>query len=1378
MLQRRMEEGLALHRAGRLGEAELAYREVLSGNPNHADALHLLGVIAFQARQYLRAIDYIGKAIAANPGAPDFHVNLAHAQRDNGDAAGAESSYRRSLSLRPGSPDVLNHLGLLYLQQGRLVEAASEFERALAVAPNHLNAWMNLGNTRNAQGDSTGAEQCFRKALALSPGFAEGYNNLGALLHARGDFAAARAAYETALRLKPGYADAQCNLGATLEAQGDDDGAIRNYNECIKSGMLAARINLGALLQRRKQYAEASAQYHAALAADSLQPQAHINLGAIAQLEGRNDDALAHYVVARAQLPMTAELANNLGTASQGLGRLDRTLALLRQGMAAHPQDAQALSNIGSALFLMNRNEEALAQFRAAAAIDPQNLEANWNISQALLAMGRFEEGWQFAAWRVAREHKTFGRPPRPHEHPMWNGEPLAGKVLLIYPESGVGDEIWFAGMFAEVLERAKAGGRVIIECSAKLIPLFERSFPMATVVGAQNPPARETIEGVDGRMIDYQTAAGSLGQFLRPNLASFPKREESGGAYLSADHAREAYWKNRLAELGPGLKVGVSWRSKNTKGERALYCTRLTQWGSILKLPGIHFVNLQYDECEDELLEAEAKFGVTIRRYPEVDMLDDLDETAALMRALDLVISAPTAVSILSAALGAKTWQLYFGVLWQCHGQPNSPWYPAMRNYPRMWNQAPETILRNISADLANLAGVAHAVPEDTAPLPDRCADLAQELLDALHREASATSPSGDACADEPRFTALAALTGSAAGNGFEMRLARAAADVSDTLAQYHLVLAGAYQSIGRLADGLACAKAAVRRLPESWSAHQTLAKLQLGTGDRGGALASLETALRLDPSNIGLRAALAAHLAEDALIRIERREFEPAILPLERSIALSGDVASTHYRLGFAQQMLQRPDAAIAAYRRAVTLQPRYVQAWNNLGNSLQTNGEPVEGIACYRQALALAPQLLGTRSNLLLTLNFAEGVDAETFFGEHVAYGSAVAARVPAADHEHHDRDPGRRLRIGYVSGDFVTHAVPTFIEPILEHHDPDKFEIFCYACGESADATTERLRQQRVVWRNLAGVDDAAAANMVRSDRIDILVDLAGHTALNRLPLFALKPAPVQASYLGYAATTGMKAIDWKILDLPTLPEASPLRGRYVERLQCLPRTMWTFRPAAEAPPVAAAPCKSNGFVTFGSFNGVWKIGPALVKTWAGILARVTGSRMLIATVPEGAARDRLLAGFAERGIGAARIEFAPRLDKLAFLSLYARADIALDTFPCNGGTTTAETLWMGVPLVSLFPEDAASPVSRISGAMLHQAGLAELTAPDAESYADLAVALAQDPGRLAALRQGMRERLQASPLLEHAVTVRELEAAYRAMWHDWCAGGRP
>jgi hypothetical protein len=282
-----------------------------------------------------------------------------------------------------------------------------------------------------------------------------------------------------------------------------------------------------------------------------------------------------------------------------------------------------------------------------------------------------------------------LGAQTRQFPYPRWAGEPLAGKRLLVWGEQGIGDEILYSAMYEEVAGAAQA---CVIECAPKLLAQFTRSFPGARVVPRSDPPHPDTAQP-----FDFQSPAGTLACWLRPDIAAFPAR----AGHLVADLARVAAWRERIARLGDGLKVGFSWRSSNLKGERALACTRLDQWGAIFGVPGVRFVSLQYDECSEELARARERFGVELTAFPEVDLYNDLDEAAALTCALDLVISAPTAVSLHAAALGVPTWQMSYGADWHMHGTDRNLWLPSITTFKRAWDQEWETVIAAIAARL-----------------------------------------------------------------------------------------------------------------------------------------------------------------------------------------------------------------------------------------------------------------------------------------------------------------------------------------------------------------------------------------------------------------------------------------------------------------------------------------------------------------------------------------------------------------------------------------------------------------------------------------------------------------------------------------------------
>jgi tetratricopeptide (TPR) repeat protein len=544
------------------------------------------------------------------------------------------------------------------------------------------------------------AETLYRQILAREPAHAEATHLLGMIAHQSGQHAQAVELITRAIGSK-GQATPYMhnNLAQVLSALQRTDEAIQHYRQAIAldARYVDAINNLGVALTRSGRLDEAEAMLKRAIALEPKAQNPRTNLGNLYQEMNRYDDAIAAYRAALAINPDDAAIHNNLGNALKDTGHLDSAIDCYQRAIELAPQYAQAINNLAVALQLQGRLPEALETFRAALELEPHNPNTISNRAYANLAVGNFAEGWRGSEARFDRDANRPAR--RTLSQPAWSGESLQGKTLRVWGEQGVGDEIWASGMYAELPGKTAGGGRVIVECRPKLASLFGRSFPEIDVVALTEPPARKCLENVD-----FQIACGSLGQHLRPNPASFPKRTATDGAYLFADPAREGYWRKRIAGLGPGLKIGISWRSQDVTGERALACARLTQWAAVLKIPGVHFINLQYDECEAELAEAEAAFGVRIQCYPEVDMYNDLDETAALMRGMDLVISAPTTVSIMAAALGVRTWQTHYGNYWQGHGMEHNPWYPAMRVYHRKWNESWEQIFGQMAVALENI--------------------------------------------------------------------------------------------------------------------------------------------------------------------------------------------------------------------------------------------------------------------------------------------------------------------------------------------------------------------------------------------------------------------------------------------------------------------------------------------------------------------------------------------------------------------------------------------------------------------------------------------------------------------------------------------------
>lgn len=505
-----------------------------------------------------------------------------------------------------------------------------------------------------------------------------------------------------------------------------------------------------------------------------------------------------------------------------------------------------------------------------------------------------------------------------------------------------------------------------------------------------------------------------------------------------------------------------------------------------------------------------------------------------------------------------------------------------------------------------------------------------------------------------------------------------------------------------------------------------------------------------------------------------------EEAIAALRHGISLDSNSAETHYNLGKALQEQNHLALAEQSYREALRIDPGYVLAHLNLGQVLNLQGDGEQAFRSYRAALALDPHSAWMHSNIALLMNFLEGHDSAEVFAAHQEFERMQMQPLAASIRPHANLpDPGRRLRLGYVSGDFRTHSLRYFITPILARHDHAQYEVYCYQTSELSDEVTARLRGFADHWLECAGVGfgDAELAERIRQDRIDILVDLSGHTQYNRLPVFGRKPAPVQITYLGYPSSTGVAALDYRIGDGWIDPEPADPQIFSSEHPLRLRHGFFCYQPLAESPEVNALPALERGFVTFGCLSQYPKLNQTLLSWWAEILRQVPGAKLLLQNQPlqTQPVRERLLRQFAALGVDESRLIFGPFGKAPDYLRTYHGIDIALDSYPYNGGTTTCEALWMGVPVVSL---QGKRQVSRLGLSILAGLGLGEWVAASPEQYIQTALDLACDLPRLQAFRASLRQRMAASPTMDAEGFVRELEAAYRQAWQAWCGRHRP
>lgn len=570
----------------------------------------------------------------------------------------------------------------------------------------------------------------------------------------------------------------------------------------------------------------------------------------------------------------------------------------------------------------------------------------------------------------------------------------------------------------------------------------------------------------------------------------------------------------------------------------------------------------------------------------------------------------------------------------------------------------------------------------------------------------------------------------------------------------------------------------------------------IALGLNDE--ALASYRKAVELQPDYVEARNNI-AHLLK------EKGNHEEAVAQYLEAIRIRPDYASAHFNLGNTLRDMGRLDEALSSYlntlkyqpsfaaayvnagvvltkqgrfndalqyyQQALLLQPGDVDTYLNMANALSMLGRAGEAIAACRSALQVDPSHADAYSSLLITMLYSPDVTSAQIHAENVGFAKVFEVPFRATWPRHENpKTSDRRLKIGYVSGDFRHHPVAYFIEAILANHDKSNFEIYCYHNHPAHDQVTDRLAKYADHWLQIQTMNDEQVAARIQADGIDILVDLSGHTAFNRLPVFARKPAPVQVTVIGYPGSTGLEAMDYRLTDEFLDPEGMTEQF-HTEKLMRLSASA-IFQPDSSAPEVNKLPALSAGEFTFASLSTPTKLNEQVIALWARILKAVSPSRLMLGNAQPGQVQW-LLDLFARHGIGPERLLLQPRMGMREYLALHGKIDLGLDPFPYNGGTTTFHALWMGVPVITLAGDKT---VSRSGASIMGSLGLKQLLVHSEEEYLELAVRMAGNLKELSELRHGLRDVVASKCTGDPVRYTRALEAAYRTIWQDWCAKG--
>jgi protein O-GlcNAc transferase len=580
------------------------------------------------------------------------------------------------------------------------------------------------------------------------------------------------------------------------------------------------------------------------------------------------------------------------------------------------------------------------------------------------------------------------------------------------------------------------------------------------------------------------------------------------------------------------------------------------------------------------------------------------------------------------------------------------------------------------------------------------------------------------------------------------------------------HNNLGTAYKAEKKLDEAIASYQKALQFNPQYADAYNNLGTALQEKRLPDDAITFYQKALQLNPRYAD------AYFNLGTAFRVKGR-IEEATACYQKALQLNPDFFEAYNNLGVDFKERGQLHEALTYFQKVLQLSPAFVEAYNNIGSILTDQGKLNDAETYYRRALQMKPDFSICCSNLLLSMNYSSRHDNRTIYLEHLNFAKQFAAPFSFSIPPHtNERIPHRRLKIGYVSPDFRRHSVNYFIEPVLAAHDRGQFEVFCYSDVVSPDEVSHRIQTYPVQWRDIVGMSDEQVFGLVRSDKIDILVDLAGHTGNNRMLLFARKPAPVQVSWLGYPNTTGLSTVDYRIVDNHTDPPGLTDQF-YTEKLSRMPECFLCYQPEQNSPEIGPLPSQRKGSITFGSFNIISKITPEAVALWSRILKTAPNSTLLLKarSLFDKGTREYLGGLFMHHGIPEDRLTFLFHTESYQqHLGLYNEIDIGLDTFPYNGTTTTCEALWMGVPVVTLAGDRHAS---RVGASLLTNTGLPELVSETSDEYLETAAKLAADSKRLQLLRQTLRQRVKNSPLMKAATFTAEIENHYRAMWHTYC-----
>jgi predicted O-linked N-acetylglucosamine transferase (SPINDLY family) len=1264
-----------------------------------------------------------------------------------GDLNQAERVYREVLRVDPANAAALHRLATVCLKQGRPADAAAYYRQSLRIEAGNPDGHSSLGIALASLGKPAEAVAAFREAASLRPNDAHVLSNLGNALRESGRLEDAVTCLRSALRLAPSSTGALHNLGLALEAQEKLEDAAAAFRQLVASqpGNAEAHACLGRTAAKLRKSEEALSSLQQALLLDPTHAEARNSMGVLLAELGKLEQAVDHFRQALKPRPEFPEAWNNLGNALYNLGRFPEAASAIEEALRLKPDYAEAHLNLGNILGHSANEQRDLARATAcwsrALEFRPDYAEAANSLGNVQLQQGELDEAltWYRRALKFKPEYT------------------LAHSNLLcaLQYRSGVS--------LAELTEAHAEYDRLH---AAKLLP--------AASTHENSPdPDRPLRLG----FISPDLGRHPVGYFLVRVLENLDRRQCETICY--SERRQKDELTRRIEAAATGWRDVYELRDRqlaeqvradridilvdltgHTAGNRLLVFARKPApiqmtWMGYVGTTGLSAMDYLIADRWQIPAGAERHFREKLLRLPDGYICFDPPAEAPKVKALPALrlghvtfgsfnnpVKMTPAVIALWAKILKRVPRSRLVLKYRCFDDEDS-----RRRFERLFAE------QGVARDRFDLEGWgSHAQLLETYNRVDLALDTfpysgGLTTCEALWMGVPVITCPGETFAGRHSLSHLSNI-------GLTETIAK-------DMSHYVELAVELANNLGRLSK--------LRT-----ELRERTAKSPLCDGPRFAA--NLVEALRAVWQEYCTRVPPAASLAYShnsrAVVLASQGRLEEAVAAFRQAAAICPNDAHLHSNLGNALRDLGRSEEAVACLQKAIRLDPAGAIAHQNLGLALEANGNLPAAVAAFGRALELKPDFVAAHSNLLCAMQYRPGIGLPELAEAHAEFDRRHAVPLrPARRSQVHSWDPARPLRLGFVSPDLGRHPVGFFLVKVLENLDRQQCRTVCYSDRRFGDDLAIRLRQAAADWREVSEHSDDRLAELIRADQIDILFDLAGHTGRNRLLVFARKPAPVQMTWMGYAGTTGLSAMDYLVADRWEVPEG--MEKHFREKVLRLPDGYVCYAPPDWAPAVGPLPALQSGHVTFGSFNNPAKINPAVAKVWAEVLRRVPGSRLMLKfkNFDDPAGRGHFQRLFAEHGVDAGRLDLLGWSAPEKLFETYNRIDLALDTFPYSGGLTTCEALWMGVPVITCPGETFAG---RHSLSHLSNIGLTETIAKDMSHYVELAVELANDLGRLSNWRTELRERMGKSPLCDGPRFAANLLGALRAAWQERCA----